>query len=151
MQEMVQYTVDINCDTGPVGWESLISGRLRPAFPVMECRSTRNGLTMRLRSRHAIAYGALQDFADLVGDTLADLGLDLTCGVVRRVARPAARGSKAVDRMCNVATTLTGFDLRPAREVPVLYFYKGLRFDIDVANRLKEMERGANSASHSHA
>jgi hypothetical protein len=32
-------------------------------------------------------------------------------------------------------------DLRPERETPVLYFYKGLRFDLDLSARLKGVSR----------
>ncbi len=141
MQETVQYNVEINCGPCPEGYESQIARQLQAAFPVASCRSTRNGLLVRLIASHPFADGALKDFADLVADTLAGLGIAMTVGVVRRVTRRAAHHSTVWHKMQEAAAAMTGFDLRPAREVPVLYFYKGLRFDLDLSARLSAMNR----------
>ena len=141
MQQMVQYNVDINCDSGPEGHESQIVNRLRSVFPVISCRRTGNGFSMRLDANHPVAEGALKDFADLVAETLTGLGIRMTYGVVRRVTRKAPNAAGAMGRVQDVAASLTGFDLCPVREVPVLYFYKGLRFDLDVTTRLAGIKR----------
>ena len=142
MQQMVQYNVDINCDPCPEGHESQIFNRIKSVFPVISCRSTGNGFSMRLDANHPIAEGALKDFADLVAETLTGLGIRMTYGVVRRVTRKAPNAAGARGRVQDVAASLTGFDLRPVREVPVLYFYKGLRFDLDVTDRLRRVQQG---------
>ena len=141
MQQTVQYNVEINCGPCPDGSESQIARQLRTAFPVTSCQSTRNGLLVRLIASHPFADGALKDFADLVADTLAGLGIAMTVGVVRRVTRQATHRSGVWHKMQEVAAAMTGLDLRPAREVPVLYFYKGLRFDLDLSARLSAMNR----------
>ena len=96
---------------------------------------------MRLGANHPVADGALKDFADVVAETLTGLGIRMTSGVVRRVTRRAPSASGAMGRVQDVAASLTGLDLRPVREVPVLYFYKGLRFDLDVTTRLAGIKR----------
>ena len=141
MRQIVQYIVEINCDPCPDGCESQIARQLRRAFPVTSCRNTRSGLSLRLTSAHPFADGALKDFADLIGDTLTGLGIGMTAGVVRRVTRQRRRPAGVWQRMQDAAAALTGFDLRPAREIPVLYFYKGLRFDLDLAGRLPGVYR----------
>ena len=141
MQQTVQYNVEINCGPCPDGYESQIARQLQTAFPVASCQSTRNGLLVRLISSHPFADGALKDFADLVADTLAGLGIAMTVGVVRRVTRQTAHQSGAWHKMQEVTAAMTGFDLRPAREIPVLYFYKGLRLDLDLSGRLSTMNR----------
>lgn len=137
MQQTIQYNVEINCDPCPAGRESQIVGRLRSAFPVIACRATGSGVAMRMDTNHPFADGALKDFADLVADTLAGLGIGVTAGVIRRVTRRSPGKSEVATRVQDVAASLTGFDLRPTREIPVLYFYKGLRFDLDVSTRLR--------------
>lgn len=141
MQQTIQYNVEINCGPCPDGYESRIVRQLQTAFPVSSCQSTRNGLLVRLISSHPFADGALKDFADLVADTLAGLGIAMTVGVVRRVTRQASGQSAALHKMQEMAAAITGLDLRPAREIPVLYFYKGLRFDLDLSGRLSAMNR----------
>ena len=133
----VQYNIEITCNPCPEGYESQIARRLGTAFPGVDCRSTQHGLSMRLDSGHTIAEGAWKDFAELVAETLTGLGILMTSGVVSRLARQAPGTSRIAARMHDVAATLTGFDLRPVRAVPVLYFYKGLRFDLDVSERLR--------------
>ena len=147
MQQTIQYNVEINCGPCPEGYESRIARQLRTAFPVTGCRNTRNGLTMRLVATRPFADGALKDFADLVCDTLTNLGIRITAGVVRRVTRQKPDPAGVVHRIQDLAATLTGLDLRPVREVPVLYFYKGLRFDLDLSARLQTLQgRGEASA-----
>ena len=141
MQQTVQYNVEINCGPCPDGYESQIVRQLQTAFPVASCQSTRNGLLVRLISSHSFADGALKDFADLVADTLAGLGIAMTVGVVRRVTRQATGQSAALHKMQEMAATIIGLDLRPVREIPVLYFYKGLRLDLDLSDRLSAMNR----------
>ncbi len=141
MQQTVQYNVEINCGPCPHGYESRIVRQLQTAFPVASCQSTRNGLLVRLISSHPFADGALKDFADLVADTLTGLGIAMTVGVVRRVTRQASGQSTALHKVQEMAAAITGLDLRPAREIPVLYFYKGLRFDLDLSGRLSAMNR----------
>ena len=137
MQQTVQYNVEINCGPCPDGYESRIARQLQTAFPVTLCRNTRNGLTMRLVATRPFAEGALKDFADLVCDTLAGLGIRMTAGVVRLVTRQRPHPARILHRIQDAAATFTGFDLRPVREVPVLYFYKGLRFDLDLSARMQ--------------
>ena len=148
MNEMVQYKVEINCDPCPAGQESQIISRLRAAFPVAVCRSTAQGLALRIDARHPVADGALKDFADLVAETLTALGIRMTNGVVRRVTRQSPGNFRVLERLQCHAAALTGLDLRPVREIPVLYFYKGLRLDLDLSARLRGMPplRGAGSA-----
>ncbi len=136
MQQTIQYNVEINCGPCPDGYEAQIARRLQTAFPVTGCRNTRNGLSMRLIATHPIAEGALKDFADLVCDTLTKLGIRITAGVVRLVTKQRSYSDGIFHRIQDVAAAFTGFDVRPVREIPVLYFYKGLRFDLDLSARL---------------
>lgn len=148
MKEMVQYNVEINCEPCPAGQESQIVNRLRSAFPVAVCRRTDRGLALRIDARHPVADGALKDFADLVAETLTALGIRMTVGVVRRVIRQSPGNFRVLERMQYLAAALTGLDLRPVREIPVLYFYKGLRFDLDLSARLRGMQQlGQGSAA----
>lgn len=139
MKELIQYNVEINCEPCPAGQESQIVNRLRSAFPVAVCRRTDRGLALRIDARHPVADGALKDFADLVAETLTALGIRMTVGVVRRVTRQSPGNFRVVGRMLCLAAALTGVDLRPVREIPVLYCYKGLRFDLDLSARLRGM------------
>ena len=146
MQQTVQYNVEINCGPCPEGYESRIARQLQTAFPVTGCRNTRHGLTMRLVATRPFADGALKDFADLVCETLTGLGIRITAGVVRLVTRQRPDPAGIVHRIQDAAATLTGLDLRPVREIPVLYFYKGLRFDLDLSARLQSLH-GRSEAS----
>ena len=147
MQQTVEYHVEINCGPCPEGSESRITRQLQTAFPVTGCRNTPNGLTMRLVASRPFADGVLKDFADMVCDALTSLGIKMTAGVVRLVTRQRPDPAGIVHRMQDLAATLTGFDLRPVREIPVLYFYKGLRFDLDLSARLHGINaRGEVSA-----
>ena len=139
MQKTVHYSVEIDCAPCPEGYAAQIARQLQTAFPVTVCQHTPNGLAMRLTSAHPFADGALKDFADLVGETLTGLGIRMTCGVVRRVTHPAG----AWPRLWRAigAAGAAGRDARPAREVPVLYFYKGLRFDRELSARLRNASR----------
>ena len=96
---------------------------------------------MRMISAYRFADGALKDFADMVGDTLTGLGIAMTMGVVRMVTRQASHHAGVMQRVQDMAATLTGIDWRPVREVPVFYFYKGLRFDLDLSARLKALNQ----------
>lgn len=142
MQHSVHYKVDIHCGPCPEGSEAQITQQLRTAFPVTNCRNTPTGLALRLTAGHQYAYGALRDFADLVADTLTRLGISMTSGVVRLVTRGTPENHGVWHRVQDATAALVGFDLRPARETPVLYFYKGLRFDLDLNARLKGMSTG---------
>ncbi len=146
MQQTIQYNVEINCGPCPEGYESRIARQLRTAFPVTGCRNTRNGLTIRLVAPRPFADGALKDFADMVCETLTSLGIRITAGVVRLVTRQRTDPAGIVHRIQDLAATLTGLDLRPVREIPVLYFYKGLRFDLDLSARLQSLH-GRGEAS----
>lgn len=141
MKELVQYNVEINCEPCPAGQESQIMHRLRSAFPVAVCRRTDRGLALRIDARHPVADGALKDFADLTAETLTALGIRMTVGVVRRVTRQTPGNFRVLERMQRLAAALTGLDLRPVREIPVLYFYKSLRFDLDLSARLRGMQQ----------
>ena len=141
MQQIVQYNIEINCDPGPEGFASQVAGRLQTAFPVTSCHSTTTGLAMRMISAHRFADGALKDFADMVGDTLTGLGIAMTMGVVRMVTRQSSYPAGVLQRVQDVTAHLTGLDWRPVREVPVFYFYKGLRFDLELSARLKALNR----------
>ena len=141
MQQTVQYNVEINCGPCPEGYASQIARQLRTAFPVTSCQSTRTGLAMRMTSGHQFADGALRDFADLVGDTLTGLGIAMTMGVVRLVTRQGSYHAGVLQKAQDFAAAFTGIDWRPVREVPVLYFYKGLRFDLELSARLKALNR----------
>ena len=142
MQQIVQYNVEISCGPCPEGYASRIARQLRTAFPVTSCQSTTNGLAMRMISGHQFADGALKDFADMVGDTLTGLGIAMTMGVVRLVTRQGSSCQASVlQRAQDLAATFTGIDWRPVREVPVLYFYKGLRFDLELSARLKALNQ----------
>ena len=147
MKDLVQYKVEINCDPCPPGQESQIINRLRAAFPVAACRSTAQGLALRIDARHPVADGALKDFADLVAETLTALGIRMTAGVVRRVTRPTPGNFRVVERLQRRAAALTGLDLRPVREIPVLYFYKGLRLDLDLSARLRGMQPAGSAGA----
>lgn len=136
MQHSVHYNVEINCDPCPEGTEDQITRQLRTAFPVSNCRYTPTGLSMRLTSGHPFAYGALKDFADLVADTLTQLGIRVSCGVVRLVTREPSQEDGFVQRIKDTTAALVGVDLRPEQETPVLYFYKGMKLDLDIAARL---------------
>ena len=94
---------------------------------------------MRMISAYRFADGALKEFADMVGDTLTGLGIAMTMGVVRMVTRQASHRAGVMQRVQDMAATLTGIDWRPVREVPVFYFYKGLRFDLDLSARVKAL------------
>ncbi len=141
MQQIVQYNIDINCVPCPEGQVSQIARQLQTAFPVTSCQSTGTGLTMRMISGYRFAEGALRDFADMVGETLTDLGIAMTMGVVRMVTRQASHHPGVMQRVQDFAATVTGIDWRPVREVPVFYFYKGLRFDRDLSARLKSLNQ----------
>ena len=147
MQQTIQYNVEINCGPCPEGYESQVARQLRTAFPVTGCRNTRNGLAIRLVATRPFADGALKDFADLVCDTLTSLGIRITAGVVRLVTRQRPDPAGVLHRIQDVAATLIGLDLRPVREVPVLYFYRGLRLDLDLSARLQALHgRGEANA-----
>ncbi len=146
MQQTIQYNVEINCGPCPEGYDSQVARQLRTAFPVTGCRNTRNGLAMRLVATRPFADGALKDFADMVCETLTSLGIRITAGVVRLVTRQSPDPAGIVHRIQDVAAMLTGLDMRPAREIPVLYFYKGLRFDLDLSARLQSLH-GRSEAS----
>ena len=90
-------------------------------------------------SGRRFADGALKDFADLVGETLTGFGIVMTMGVVRLVTRSKTFRVGALQRAQDLAANLTGIDWRPAREVPVLYFYKGLKFDLEMSARLQAL------------
>ena len=137
MQHSVHYNVDIHCGPCPEGAQAEITGQLRTAFPVTNCRITPTGLSLRLTAGHPYAYGALRDFADLVAETLTRLGINMTSGVVRLVTRGTPGEDGVWHRVQDATASLVGLDLRPERETPVLYFYKGLRFDLDLSARLK--------------
>ena len=141
MQHSVHYNVEIHCGPCPEGAGAEITQRLRPAFPVTNCRNTPTGLTLRVTAGHQYAYGALRDFADLIADTLARLGISMTSGVVRLVTKGTPREEGIWHRVQDATAALVGLDLRPERETPVLYFYKGLRFDLDLSARLKDVSR----------
>ena len=147
MQQVVQYNVEINCGPCPQGYASQIARQLQTAFPVTSCQSTSTGLTMRMISGHRFADGALRDFADMVGETLTNLGIAMTMGVVRLVTRQASYYTGVLQKMQNFASTVTGIDWRPAREVPVFYFYKGLRFDLELSARLKSLNQMEKTAA----
>ena len=143
MQKTVHYSVEIDCAPCPEGYAAQIARQLQTAFPVTVCQHTPNGLVMRLTSAHPFADGALKDFAELVGETLTGLGIRMTCGVVRRVTHPAGAWPRLWRAIAGAAagrdTRLTGE--ASAREVPVLYFYKGLRFDRELSARLRNASR----------
>lgn len=141
MQHLVHYNVDIHCGPCPEGAEAEITRQLRTAFPVTNCRNTPTGLSLRLTAAHQYAYGALRDFADLIADTLTRLGIGMTSGVVRLVSRGTPGEEGVWHRVQDATAALVGLDLRPERETPVLYFYKGLRFDLDLSARLQEAGR----------
>ena len=141
MEQVVQYNIDINCGPCPEGYASQIARRLQTAFPVTSCQRTTTGLAMRMISAYRFADGALKDFADMVGDTLTGLGIAMTMGVVRMVTRQVSHRAGVMQRVQDMAATLTGIDWRPVREVPVFYFYKGLRFDLDLSARLKALNQ----------
>ena len=147
MQQTIQYNVEINCGPCPEGYESQVARQLRTAFPVTGCRNTRNGLAIRLVATRPFADGALKDFADLVCDTLTSLGIRITAGVVRLVTRQRPDPAGVLHRIQDVAATLIGLDLRPVRDGPVLYFYRGLRLDLDLSARLQALHgRGEANA-----
>lgn len=137
MQHSVHYNVDIHCGPCPEGAEAQITQQLRAAFPVTKCRNTPTGLALRLTAGHQYAYGALRDFADLIADTLTRLGISMTSGVVRLVTKGTPGEEGVWHRVQDATAALVGLDLRPERETAVLYFYKGLRFDLDLSARLK--------------
>ena len=141
MQQSVHYNVDIYCGPCPEGAEVEITQQLRSSFPVTYCRNTPTGLTLRVTAGHQYAYGALRDFADLIADTLARLEISMTSGVVRLVTRGTPGEEGMWHRVQDATAALVGLDLRPERETPVLYFYKGLRFDLDLSARLKDVSR----------
>lgn len=141
MQHSVHYNVDIHCGPCPEGAEAEITQRLRSAFPVTNCRNTPTGLALRVTAGHQYAYGALRDFADLIADTLTRLGISMTSGVVRLVTRGTPGEGGVWHRVQDAAAALVGLDLRRERETPVLYFYKGLRFDLDLSAQLGGVSR----------
>lgn len=141
MQHSVHYNVDIHCGPCPEGAEAEITRQLRTAFPVTNCRNTPTGLALRLTSGHQYAYGALRDFADLIAETLTHMGISMTSGVVRLVTRGTPGEEGVWHRVQDATAALVGLDLRSERETPVLYFYKGLRFDLDLSARLKGVSR----------
>ena len=147
MQHLVHYNVDIHCGPCPEGAEAEITQQLRTAFPVTNCRNTPTGLALRLTAGHQYAYGALRDFADLIADTLTQLGISMTSGVVRLVTRGTPGEDGVWHRVQDATAALVGLDLRPERETPVLYFYKGLRFDLDLSARLQNMRSNSRMST----
>lgn len=141
MQQIVQYNVEIACDPCPRGHASDIQRRLQQDFPVTECRYTETGLAMQLLSLQPLADGMLRDFSDLAAETLSDFGISMTTGVVRMLTREAPSHHGVVHRVRAMTAAVTGIDWRPVREVPVLYFYKGLRFDLDLSERLQRLNQ----------
>lgn len=141
MQQIVQYNVEINCGPCPKGYVSRIARQMQTAFPVTSCQTTTTGLAMRMISGYRFADGALKDFADMVGDTLTKFGIAMTMGVVRMVTRQSSYHPGVMQRVQDFAATVTGIDWRPVREIPVFYFYKGLRFDLDLSARLRVMNQ----------
>ena len=137
MERIVQYKVEVSCERCPPGSESQILAQLQAAFPVTSCRITEDGLIIRMVSTHPFADGALKDFADMVGKTLNDIGVTMTTGVVRQVTPQPSWQGGMVTRMQDFAATFAGVDCRQPTEVPVLYFYKGLSFDLELAARLQ--------------
>ena len=140
MQHSVHYNVEIHCGPCPSGAEAQIVRQLRSAFPVTNCRSTPTGLALRVTAGHQYAYAALRDFADLIAETLTGLGISMTSGVVRLATRGTPGDQGVWHRVQDATAALVGLDLRPERETPVLYFYKGLRFDLDLSARLQKMK-----------
>lgn len=140
--ETVHYRVAIACEPGPAGYESQLTRQLQTAFPVTGCRHTAGGLVIGIAAAHPFADGALKDFADLVTDLLTGLGIAVTYGVVCRVTRPAGWRQRARDavaglrRLCRQPGGAGGGEVR---EIPVLYFYKGLRFDRELTARLRRL------------
>ena len=139
--ETVHYRVAIACEPGPAGYESQLTRQLQTAFPVTGCRHTAGGLVIGIAAAHPFADGALKDFADLVTDLLTGLGIAVTYGVVCRVTRPAGWRQRAQDAVAGLRRLLRqpGATGGNAREIPVLYFYKGLRFDLELTARLRRL------------
>ena len=141
--ETVHYRVAIACEPGPAGYESQLTRQLQTAFPVTGCRHTAGGLVIGIAAAHPFADGALKDFADLVTDLLTGLGIAVTYGVVCRVTRPAGwrqRARAAIAGLRRLLRHQSGPDgAGNAREIPVLYFYKGLRFDLELTARLRRL------------
>ena len=133
MQQIVQYNVEINCGPCPKGYVSRIARQMQTAFPVTNCQTTTTGLAMRMISGYRFADGALKDFADMVGETLTKFGIAMT--------RQSSYHPGVMQRVQDFAATVTGIDWRPVREIPVFYFYKGLRFDLDLSARLRAMNQ----------
>lgn len=147
MQHSVHYNVDIHCGPCPEGTEAEITRQLRTAFPVTHCRNTPTGLSLRMTSGHLYAYGALRDFADLIAETLTSLGVSMTSGVVRLVTRGTPGEEGVWHRVQDATAALVGLDLRPERETPVLYFYKGSRFDLDLSARMQGVGRKSEAGA----
>ncbi len=147
MQHSVHYNVEINCGPCPEGTEAEITQQLRTAFAVTNCRNTSTGLALRLTAGHQYAYGALRDFADLVADALTRLGISMTSGVIRQVTRGTPGDEGVWHRVQDATSALVGLDLRPERETPVLYFYKELRFDLDLSARLQKMKSNGQTST----
>ena len=146
--ETVHYRVAIACEPGPAGYESQLTRQLQTAFPVTGCRHTAGGLVIGIAAAHPFADGALKDFADLVTDLLTGLGIAVTYGVVCRVTRPAGWRQRARDAVAGLRRLFRqsgsgngGNDSSSGdvREIPVLYFYKGLRFDRELTARLRRL------------
>lgn len=137
MERIVQYKVEVSCDPCPPGTESRILTQLQSAFPVTSCLITEDGLIIRMVNTHVFADGSLKDFADLVGKTLSDMGITMTTGVVRQVTSQPPCQAGMLTRMQDFAATFVGVDRVQPIEVPVLYFYKGLRFDLELTARLR--------------
>ena len=131
----------IACEPGPAGYESQLTRQLQTAFPVTGCRHTAGGLVIGIAAAHPFADGALKDFADLVTDLLTGLGIAVTYGVVCRVTRPAGWRQRARAAVAGLRRLLRQPDATAgnAREIPVLYFYKGLRFDRELTARLRRL------------
>ena len=153
MGEQIKYLVQVQCQPLPRGQEGEIvrelGQELSVGFPVKQCRSNRDGITVELVSSHPLAYGALKDLADLIEQSLSRRGAQLKSGVINQVV-PGIVGAAAsavihaLERRAVARPLLTGllgrFAARifgPARPVPVMYFHWGLSLDLMLVGKLK--------------
>ena len=145
MDQIIQYQVEISCGPGPAGLAEQLLRRIQPAYPATGCQLTAQGLELQLWHTQPYAYDALKDLADLIADTLGELGVTMTTGVVRQtISHPSPHGEvlEPMQNFAASATGTTGTNRNCVTGVPVLYFYKGLRFDLDLAAHLDAVDSG---------
>ncbi len=153
----IKYLVQVQCQPSPIGCEEQIVQSLNQSFNVKKCRCSSTGLTLELRSNHPLAYGTFKDLADLLVETLSEIGLRLRSGAINRV-EPNSLGvlvgafnkgivGRLVGTREGVLSFLThgplprivGGIVGGTRLVPVMYFHRDVILDLFLATKVRHM------------